>query len=169
MNEFFEIVVREKYKAVYGFLFSMVREKQLAEELTQDTFLVLVKKINTLDRAAPIMPWLLTTAKNLAWNAQKKQNLKKRIFLEGNTSLEFWKTIDGEDLFLDNHIKALEHCLSELTDQQSEAVKMFYNEKFSCIEIAKKLNLAVEAVYNRLTRVRKSLRRCIEKKMTDSL
>ena len=167
MNEFFEIIVREKYKTVYGFLFSMLRNQQLAEELTQDTFMLLLKKIEFIDRKSPILPWLLTTARNLAWNAQKRQNFENKIFLKGEASFEFWEAMDEQGLGIDQHLKALEHCIDELSEQQSEAVKMFYSDKLTCTEIASTLNVTVEAIYNRLSRIRKSLRRCIEKKVID--
>ena len=77
MDRFFELIVGEHRTTVFGLLFSLLRDRDLAEDLTQETFVVLLKKVDDIDVSQPILPWLLTTARNLAANAQRRRKLEQ--------------------------------------------------------------------------------------------
>ncbi|MDF1845225.1 MAG: sigma factor, partial [Rubripirellula sp.] len=80
MDKFFELIAGEHRANVFGLLYSLLRDRDLAEDLTQETFVVLFNKIGEIDVSQPILPWLLTTARNLAANAQRRRKLEQSIF-----------------------------------------------------------------------------------------
>lgn len=51
-------------KVVYGYLYSEIHDRDIAEELTQETFYHAIRKIDTYDESCKITTWLCGIAKN---------------------------------------------------------------------------------------------------------
>ena len=167
MDKFFELIVGEHRATVFGLLFSLLRDRDLAEDLTQETFVVLFNKISEIDVSQPVLPWLLTTARNLAANAQRRRNLEQAIFLRGQAAIEIWGQLGDSTLGADwpERLKALRECRENLSTPQKEAVDLFYDRGYDCEKIANAIDAAASAIHNRLTRARKALYECIQYKL----
>lgn len=77
--------IYKKYcKCVYNFLYKLTSDIELSEELTQETFYIAIKKINTLNKKESIRTWLYQIAKN-KWKDYLKKNQKANIDLDENT------------------------------------------------------------------------------------
>lgn len=77
--------IYKKYcKCVYNFLYKLTNDIELSEELTQETFYIAIKKINTLNKKESIRTWLYQIAKN-KWKDYLRKNKKANIDLEENT------------------------------------------------------------------------------------
>ena len=61
-----------------------IKDIELSEELTQETFYTAIKKINTLNKKESIRTWLYQIAKN-KWKDYLKKNKKANIDLDENT------------------------------------------------------------------------------------
>ena len=72
-----EIVFEQYYEDVYRFLRALTRDRDLAEELTQETFLRAIRSIDTYRGEGEFRVWLCSVAKNLFYSQMKKQ--KKSI------------------------------------------------------------------------------------------
>lgn len=64
----FEQIVRVHQRRVYHFLYQMTRQREDAEDLTQQTFLKAFRHIQRVDGDRPIINWLLTIARHNALN-----------------------------------------------------------------------------------------------------
>lgn len=64
----FEQLVRAHHRRVFYYLCNMVRHRQDAEDLTQQTFLKAFQHLGTFDCARPLINWLLTIARRTALN-----------------------------------------------------------------------------------------------------
>ena len=64
MNEIYQKYAR----SVYRFLFVKTRNKDIAEELTQETFYQAVRSIDRFDESCKITTWLFGIAKNQFFN-----------------------------------------------------------------------------------------------------
>ncbi len=60
----FDELIHRHHQGVFGFLVSLTRHRQDAEDLTQQTFLRAWRKIRHYDPARPLRPWLLTIARH---------------------------------------------------------------------------------------------------------
>lgn len=72
-----EIVFEQYYEDVYRFLRALTRDRDLAEELTQETFLRAIRSVDTYRGEGEFRVWLCSIAKNLFYSQMKKQ--KKSI------------------------------------------------------------------------------------------
>ena len=64
----FEEIVHLYHRRVLNFVYQMTRQRQDAEDLTQQTFVKAFQHIERVDAARPIINWLLTIARRTALN-----------------------------------------------------------------------------------------------------
>ena len=64
----FEELYKEHYPQVYKYIYKLCQDEQLAEEITQETFFKVLKKIDTFEGKSSIGTWMLQIAKNNFYN-----------------------------------------------------------------------------------------------------
>lgn len=74
----FERLVQATARLVYAHIVAMVRDRQRAEDLAQETFLAAWRGIGTVEQPGGIVSWLLTLAHHTALDGVKFENRKKR-------------------------------------------------------------------------------------------
>lgn len=78
MNDFDELY-KSYYQQVFFYLLDMCGDVDLAEEITQETFFKVLKKIDTFEGKCSIGTWMIQIAKNNFYNYCKK---KKHVSTE---------------------------------------------------------------------------------------
>lgn len=76
----FDDLYSKTAKGVYFMALSVLKDKGLAEEIMQDTFVSALKNIASFDESKNGMNWLLTISKNLAINLYNKK--KRELITE---------------------------------------------------------------------------------------
>lgn len=64
----FEHIVRRHSRRVFNFIYQLTRQRQDAEDLTQQTFIKAYRNLHRFDCARPLINWLLTIARRTALN-----------------------------------------------------------------------------------------------------
>ena len=67
-----EEIYQQYAQTVYRYLFSLVRDPDLAEELTQETFYQAIRSIDRYDASCKITTWLCAIAKNVLRTHRRK-------------------------------------------------------------------------------------------------
>lgn len=83
-REEMEQVYRDHAQTVYGFLLLRTHDRDLAEELTQETFYQALRSLHKFDKSSKISTWLCAIAKNVLlkyWQKEKKQQKSKELEL----------------------------------------------------------------------------------------
>lgn len=70
--EDFETVYNEYFDTVYKYLYSLSQNKQVSEDLTQETFFKALKSIDNFNGSCKISTWLCQIAKNTYFTHYKK-------------------------------------------------------------------------------------------------
>src|SRR5262245_53890653 len=68
----FATIIERYQRAVYAVAFSGTRDRALADDLTQDTFVIAWRTLGELRDAARLPAWLCGIARNLARDARKR-------------------------------------------------------------------------------------------------
>lgn len=71
-----EKIYQEYYSVVYKYLICLTGNTDIAEELTQETFYKMIKKIHTFKGNSKISVWLCEIAKNLWYDELRKRKIK---------------------------------------------------------------------------------------------
>ena len=170
----FRELVRRYERPVFSLIFRMVRDRELAEDLAQDTF---VKVLNHIDRYRPefkLSSWLFKIANNVAIDHLRKRQIPT-ISMDGSPHASTADAVEATTLQIaDNQESALEEMESrELGSAIETAIANLRPEYRACImlrhvedrsyeEIAATLDLPLGTVKTYIHRARHELRKALE-------
>lgn len=77
--ESMEEIYQEHAQTVYKYLMTLVKNPDVAEELTQETFYQAIKSIHRYDNSCKITTWLCAIAKNVFLSYQRKHPAMKDV------------------------------------------------------------------------------------------
>jgi RNA polymerase sigma-70 factor (ECF subfamily) len=131
---------------LFGYLINTLRNKQLAEDILQTTWLKAIKALHTFqNREAGISPWLFAIAKN-----ECKQHWRKET---PNTELnDETISINSSNIEINKNNLLVEQILNKLEETDRELLRLRYIADLSPNDIAKILNINFVAVRVRLHR-----------------
>lgn len=121
-----EKLYNEYFKTVYKYLICLTHSKEIAEDLTQETFCKAISKISTFRGECKISVWLCEIAKNLWFNELKKN---KRIVLTDNEKDLADMKYNIEDKFLLEQDKVELH--KKIYNLDSQMKEIFYLRLFA--------------------------------------
>lgn len=78
-EEAFELIYNEYSNLIYYIAYSIVKNKEDAEEVVQDTFLNMLKSIETYNGNNKFKQWLMQIARNLSYNKVTRNKEKYTI------------------------------------------------------------------------------------------
>lgn len=93
----FEQVYSKYYGSVYRYVFSMAKDENIAEEITQETFYKALKNINKYNSKFKMLTWLCQIAKNTYYTYYKKS---KNLYELDE------KIVDSEETIIEKIIKS---------------------------------------------------------------
>ena len=146
-------LVHHYHGRVFGFLLTLTRHRQDAEDLTQDTFLLAWKKFNQFDPSLPLLPWLFTLARRQSIAALRKSRPLPAIL---PFPAEPEPVVSAPWLW--------EVARLKLKPDAYSAVWLHYGEEMSVREVAVILGKREIAVKVMLHRARKTLAETLRKK-----
>lgn len=145
-------------KRVYWVAYATTGDQQLAEDLTQETFLVAWRKIPKFQLfGESLLPWLTEIARKQAANARRKHF---RIHETEEISDEFHSGNISPDRSVESNL-LLEMILKEVTELSEidrEIFQLCLVEEFNYQDAAQTLGVSQGTVRNRLSRIRARLR-----------
>jgi len=92
-EEAFEELVRRRHKGILNYMFRMVQNSQIAEELTQEVFLALVQNAERYQPTAKFTTYLYKIASNIVAKEWAKSKRRPQVF-----RLPGWLSNDEEDV-----------------------------------------------------------------------
>ena len=164
----FSTLVKTYQGKVYAYLAVRLNNKHEAEDLTQEAFLTAYKKIKSFDTNMPFIAWIKGIAANLLRNHWRK---KKAVASGSSSELEglINSKIDSNNQDNSQVLEFMNHCISEADEESSKLILMRYKEDKPLKEITSLLSINHSTLTMRLHRIREALRKCINKKMAESL
>jgi len=163
-------LVRRYERPIFSLIFRMVRNRELAEDLAQETF---IKALNALESYRPeykFSSWLFKIANNAAIDHLRKRELDT-LSLEGSPHADTPQLVEATALQIgekiESALEAVEH--KELGGEIERAIAKLRPEYRTCIllrhvegrayeEIAEILNLPLGTVKTYIHRARNELR-----------
>lgn len=105
----FGAIFEHHSRFIYKFIYAMLDEKSVAEELTQETFLAAYKSIHNLRGDASLRTWLCAIAKNIV---HKYLRSRRRGGTSSGEEIESLGAADDKNLLPDREFLSKElHCL----------------------------------------------------------
>ena len=166
----FEQIVLQTERAVYNLAFSIVKKKEDAEDVTQETYLRLWRAANEIKLEGSLKLYILRTARNLALDLIRKNSKRDEIdtvILDAEGEFEIDIADDSPDSRPDeSYLRKVEkevvrQSIEELPSAAREMIVLRDIEGLSDAEITSMLGIAEGTLKSKLFRARERLRKII--------
>ena len=164
-------------KDLLGFATAKVQQKEIAEDLVQDTFLSAYQSFKKYKGNSNIKTWMFSILKHKIadyYRVKYKQSTEtvsyifEKFFDENDRWTPEYRPVDwgNEKELLDDpeFAKALKHCFDNLPVKWSSAVQLKYLEEHDSKTICSSLEITSSNFWQIIHRAKLSLRNCLELK-----
>lgn len=146
----FEKLFQKYHKKLYAFLFHLLRSKDDAEEIVQETFIKIWEKREDFIDGYSFDPFLFTIAKNAFLN-QSRRKINRRVFEDHLNFLEEIASEKTDDYIIFKETKEIINTIIEgLPPKRKEIFLLRKIEGLSRKEIVEKLDISIVTVDNQL-------------------
>lgn len=171
-EELSSAAVFEQYRdRIYGHILHLVRDPSEAEDLTQETFLRVHRKLDSLENRATLGVWLYRIATNICYDRFRQSSSRQTAETRSDTPVP--DDVDAlpagpDDPGLDQVVEQTEMsaCVQEFLDQLSDdyrtVILLHDLQGLTNPEIAQMLGCSLATVKIRLHRARVKLREALE-------
>ena len=158
---FREIVTRYK-NPLYAFLKHFLNQRDLVEDVFQETFLQLFTSRDSFDTTRPLHPWLFTIAANKAKDALRKQQRTAAIrigTIADSQEMSFDDVINSltsdsitpyEKLEMTETASRVRQVIANMPENLREILILAYFNKFSYKQMTRILSIPIGTVKSRL-------------------
>ena len=163
-----EKLFEASYQNIYYFILKTAKEKELAEDLTQDTFLRIMEKLGELKTPEAFVTW----SRQIAYHCCTDYFRKSKEFLldeceEGQSPFDLLPEEDAEfipheALDREDLKKTLLEMLDALPPEQRSAMVLRYYDELSVSQIAQVQKVSEGTVKSRLNYGRKAMAKSVE-------
>jgi RNA polymerase sigma-70 factor, ECF subfamily len=147
--------------AIRGFVRSLFPATQHADEILQETSLVLWRKFADFEDGTDFLAWALTIARFEALKFRRKLARDRHVF-----SPELLATLAEEAAteieLRQEERRALEQCIQKLPQKQRDLIRAAYVPGVTIKEVAERVGRSATSLYKVLNRLRLLLLKCIQ-------
>lgn len=163
-SEFVLLITRHQ-AAIYAYVLTILPDRVAAQDILQETNLVLCRKIDEFEPGTNFKAWSFRIAYWQTMAHLKRVQRAGTVALEPDV-LELVAQEAEDELidFEDRHF-ALKSCLQKLPAGDASILLAHYQRGESIAEISGRLGRTREALKQVLLRIRRSLRTCIERQL----
>lgn len=147
---------------LYGFILKRLADRDQTLEVLQRTNLVIWQKAADYRPGTSFEAWTFTIARFqlMAWRKNKSRN---RLVFSDMVYEQIDKQTEQSDD--DARVVALKDCVKQLNVDESKLLEQRYQEDIPLGTIASTMNMSLDAIGMRLSRIRKKLGKCIQQKL----
>ena len=162
------LIIRHKQK-IYGFIYSKVYDRDIADDIFQDTF---IKVINTLklgnyNEEGKFIPWVMRISHNLVIDYFRKNNRMPKFDNSGAFSIFSVlsdSSLNAEKQIIKDQVETdVRRLIEELPEDQKEVILMRMYNDMSFKEISDKTGVSINTALGRMRYALINMRKIIEK------
>ena len=153
-------VLVDRYKdLVFTLALRMIKNREEAEEVSQDTFIKVFKNLNKFKGKSKFSTWVYRVAYNTCLDRIKKLKREFNVVTIDEFTENQVKSLDNalDQIINDERKQDIQKCLQLLPSDDSFLLTLFYFEELSLEEISKVVGLTANNVKVKLFRSRKKL------------
>ncbi len=154
-----EALYAQHHGEIYAYLMRMLREPELAADLTQDTFVKAYRAYDSLEDRTHARAWLYQIAHRVALDELRRRRIVRFLPWNGESR---GAAPSAERLVMDVHLSGdLQRALDRIPERQRNALLLAELHELSGLELAAALGVSHVAARALLTRARESLRQAL--------
>lgn len=154
----FDGIMKAYGQNVYGYIFSLLIDKQQVDDLFQETWIKVYRNLSKYDESKPFTAWLITIAKNTVYDHCKKAKVIQLPLHEQEHKLTVLQTPESAYL-INEEMEEFVNLLESLSEKDKNLIVLKYVNAMSHEEIANYLHMEVKEVKWQLYEAKKRLRK----------
>ncbi|MCF8272485.1 MAG: sigma-70 family RNA polymerase sigma factor [Flavobacteriaceae bacterium] len=161
-------VLVDRYKdLVFSLALKMVKNREEAEEIAQDTFVKVFKSLSKFKGDSKFSTWIYKVTYNTCLDRLKKNKREQHVVSIDEFNLNQIKSLDNAlDLMeAEERNKTIQDCINLLPSDDAFLLTLFYFDEQSLEEIAKVVDLTPNNVKVKLFRSRKKLATILKERL----
>lgn len=173
----FRRLVERHQDRVFGYLVGMVRDRDVANDLFQETFLRVIRAMKTdrgsYTRQGKWLAWVMRIARNAALDHLRRR--KKWVDVgTGEDRESFWDRLPSDepeaDLRVDlrDRVELMERCIDRLPPEQREVVLLRHETDLTFREIAELTDVSINTALGRMRYALNNLRTMMADALVES-
>lgn len=154
----FDALIARWHEPLWRYLRRLANNDDVAGDLSQDTWVRVLRGIGSLREPAKLRPWLFGIARRVAMDRLRFEYVRR-----GAEDIELEELpADDSTQDLEADLAAIDSALAGLPITEREMLTLFYLRELSLAEIAALLVVPLGTVKSRLHRARRELRHTLE-------
>lgn len=149
---------------VANYVHALIRDHGAAQDVLQETALVIFRRFAEYDDSRPFVGWALGIAKFQVLG-QWRDALRCPVVFDDEVLSGFTETCAAMAPAESENSEVVRQCLGKLASHARRLVQMRYFDDLNASEIAERLGMASAAVRVALQRIREQLRNCVEQQL----
>lgn len=160
-EDYLKLLAEHEY-AIKVYVITMIPRMYDAEDIMQDVRLAMWKSFSSFELGTNFKAWALQIAYHriMDFRKRKGRESKKLMFTDEffDAVQEAGKKLNSKD---EGRREKLMSCVSKLQEPHKKIILLRYREKLNIEAIAEKMGRTVTATYRVISRIRGSLKKCI--------
>ncbi|WP_433957429.1 RNA polymerase sigma factor [Cytobacillus horneckiae] len=155
----FEACINEHSHAIFRYIFSLVRHKELAEDLYQEAMIAAYIAFPSFKQETKVKNWLFKIALNKCRDYWRKEKTERKFWEEKVYMYdeEIVSPAPEEVCIQKCEQEAVTNKLKELPEMYKEPLLLFYYHHRTLVEISQESNLPLSTVKTRMRRGKEKL------------
>ena len=171
-----EILINRHKSKVFSYIMMVVKKRELAEDIFQDTFIKVIKSLHAgkYSEEGRFVSWVMRIAHNLIIDFYRKSKHLKTISDDETevplfNSTKFSEKNIEDELVINQVHKDLNIVVEQLPKEQKEVVILRYYKDLSFKEIAEQTNVSINTALGRMRYAIINMRKIMEEINVDLL
>lgn len=151
-------------KRLYNYIHSLVPRPADADEILQETSIVIWKKLEQFQEGTDFLAWSYRIAYFQTLDYRKRK-ARQWLTFSDEVLEQVAEVIEESEPYLEKRREALSQCRQKLNENDQELLKRCYSPDTRVEDVSKEMGRQATSVYRSLRRIRQLLADCIEKQM----
>mgnify|MGYP006280409539 CR=1 FL=1 len=171
-EEAFRQLVERHQDRIFGYLMGMVKDRAVANDIFQDTFVRVIKAMQDPDGSythqGQWLSWVMSIARNAAIDHIRKQEKWADVPHDPENERSFWDTLEddspsaSDELHRAEQREWLDEHIEELAPEQREVLLLRQETDLTFREIAELQDVSINTALGRMRYALKNLRKMME-------
>tara|TARA_B110000977_G_scaffold199278_1_gene286198 strand:+ start:262 stop:846 length:585 start_codon:yes stop_codon:yes gene_type:complete len=162
------VLINRHQQCLYSFIFSKVYDRDVTEDVFQDTFIKVIKtlKLGKYNEEGKFLPWVMRIAHNLVIDYFRKNNRMPKF--NNNGDFDIFSVLSDDSLNAEAELVRsqihddIRNLVEELPEDQRTVLKMRMYNDMSFREISENTSVSINTALGRMRYALINLRKLIE-------
>ena len=166
-GEFVQLFTHHQ-RRLFLYILSQVGNPVEAEEILQETNVVIWTKFSRFQAGTNFLAWVSQIANFEVMKFRTRKRREKLVFSDEFLDIVAQASLERSEE-LESRRRALVHCLDQLRQKDRDLIQKRYAPGERGINLAEKIGRPVNAVYQSLGRIRRTLLECIQRQLANEV